>query len=99
MTLKEEILHDINDVPESSLQTLLQFVRFLRESPVIQAKHEKKKRNRPRLVGVLEGQVWISEDFNDPLEFVSHEEMHVLEAMREAKRAEVQEKELQEAVI
>ncbi|MBQ3447460.1 MAG: hypothetical protein IJG37_07445 [Synergistaceae bacterium] len=54
MTLREEIQHYIDDVPESSLQLLLQFVRFLRESPAVPAKREKRKRDRPRLLGVLE---------------------------------------------
>ena len=79
MTLREEILHDIENVPESSLQLLLQFVRFLRESPVVPAKREKKKRDRPRLLGVLEGQVWMSDDFNDPMELVPQSELRALQ--------------------
>ncbi|MBQ9574040.1 MAG: DUF2281 domain-containing protein, partial [Synergistaceae bacterium] len=96
MTLREEILHSIDDVPESSLQLLLQFVRFLRECPVVTAKKEKKKRDRPRLLGVLEGKVWMSDDFNDPMDFVSPEEAKVLEAMRTAKKSAVHQQELQE---
>ncbi|MBQ2617393.1 MAG: DUF2281 domain-containing protein [Synergistaceae bacterium] len=96
MTIRQEILHYIDEVPENSLQLLLQFVRFLRESPAVPAKREKKKRDRPRLLGVLEGQVWISDDFNDPMDFVSPEEQKVLEAMRAAKKAEAQ---LQEAAV
>ena len=81
MTLREEILRNINEVPESSLQLLLQFVRFLRESPATPAKREKKKRDRPRLLGVLEGQVWMSDDFNEPMELVPESE---LQALKEA---------------
>ena len=81
MTLREEIMHDIENVPESSLQLLLQFVRFLREAPAVPAKRERKKRDRPRLLGVLEGQVWMSDDFNEPLELVPESE---LRALREA---------------
>ena len=99
MTLREEILHDIEDVPENSLQLLLQFVRFLRESRAVPVKREKKKRDKPRLLGVLEGQVWMSDDFDDPLEFVSPEEMKVLEAMREAKKSEANKTEEQEAAV
>lgn len=95
MTLREEILHNIEEVPESSLQLLLQFVRFLRESPVVPEKPKKKKRDKPRLLGALEGKVWISDDFNDPMDFVSPEEQRVLEAMRAAKKAE----QAQEAVV
>ena len=79
MTLREEILRDIENVPESSLQLLLQFVRFLRESPVIPVKREKKKRDRPRLLGVLEGQVWMSDDFNEPMELVPQSELRALQ--------------------
>ena len=78
MTLKEEILRNIDDVPESSLNLLLQFVRSLRESPVIPAKRETKKRDRPRLLGVLKGQGWMSEDFNEPLELVPESELQLL---------------------
>lgn len=92
MTLKEEILHCIDDVPERSMPLLLQFVRFLRESPAVTEQlKEKKKRDRPRLLGVLKGQVWMSDDFNDPMDFVSEDEQRVLEAMREVKRKVVQE--------
>lgn len=74
MTLREEIYHDIKDVPENTLQILHQFVRFLKENPADVSENSgeasQKKRDRPRLLGVLEGKVWISDDFNDPLEFV-----------------------------
>ena len=79
MTLREEILHDIEEVPESSLQLLLQFVRFLRESPVIPAQQKKGQRNRPRLIGVLEGQGWVSDDFDEPMELVPESEIRALQ--------------------
>lgn len=79
MTLREEILRDIENVPESSLQLLLQFVRFLRESPAVPAKRERKKRDKPRLLGALEGQVWMSDDFNEPMELVPASELRALQ--------------------
>ena len=91
MTLREEILHDIESVPESSLQLLLQFVRFLRESPVVPAKRERKKRDRPRLLGVLEGQVWMSDDFNEPMELVPQSELRALQEAADRSKALPQE--------
>ena len=100
MTLREEIYNDINDIPENTLQILHQFVRFLKENPADVTDNSgmgsQKKRDRPRLLGVLEGQVWISDDFNDPMDFVSEEEQRMLEVMRASKK---QEHELHEAAI
>lgn len=91
MTLREEILHNINELPENSLQLLLQFVRFLRESPAPAVKREKKKRDRPRLLGVLEGQVWMSDDFNEPLELVPESELRALQEAAKHSRTVPQE--------
>ena len=87
MTLREEIMQNINEVPENSLTLLLQFVRFLKE----EAKMEKLEKKTIRHGGWVKGEIWMSDDFDDPLEFVSADEMRVLEAMRENKRAELQE--------
>lgn len=47
-----------------------------------------KKREKPRLLGALEGKIMISEDFKDELEYVSENEMKVLEDMRTKKNSE-----------
>ncbi len=82
MTLKEEILHDINDVPESSLQTLLQFVRFLISNSEASGKESKKPYRSGKWI---QGEILMSDDFDDPMEFVSESEMRILEAMRDEK--------------
>ena len=87
MILREEDLKVLEGVPAGKWHEVMDFARYLTEE------HKKiissgKKREKPRLWGALEGQVWMSDDFNDPMDFVSPEEMRVLEAMREAKKSE-----------
>ena len=91
--MTEEELKTIENVPAGHMSELIEFARFLTDKYKDAAKQ---KRSRPRLIGTLEGQVWMSEDFNDPLEFVSNEEMRVLEAMRANKKYEP---DLQEAAV
>ena len=87
MKLTEEELKIIEAVPADKMGSLLDFARFLKDT----AKPSAKKRERPRLVGVLKGQVWMSDDFNDPMDFVSESEALVLEAMRAGKKHELEE--------
>ena len=98
MKFTEDELAILESIPAGRKQELLQFAQFLKEAHVKAVNTPKKKREKPRLVGALEGKVWMSDDFNDPLEFVSPDEMLVLEAMRVSKKQAPQEKEL-EAVI
>ena len=85
MILREEDLKILREVPANSWHILMNLAQHLAEEhrKIISSK---KKRDKPRLWGALEGQVWISDDFNDPLEFVSEGEMRVLEAMRTEKK-------------
>ncbi len=48
--------------------------------------------NKPiRHGGWVDGEIWMSDGFDDPLEFVSPEEMKVLEAMRADKKQELEQ--------
>ena len=90
MTFTEDELKILESIPAGKKQDLLQFAAFLKyevshEKP--EAETEKKTLRRG---GWVKGEIWMSEDFNDPLEFVSSSEMHVLEAMRESKNLELQ---------
>ena len=98
MTFTAEELAILESIPAGKKQELLTFAQFLKELHEKAKNTPKKKRERPRLVGALEGEIWMSDDFNDPLEFVSPDEMKVLEAMRAAKKQALQEKELEAAV-
>ncbi len=98
MILREEDLKVLSEVPAGKWHEVMDFARYLTEE------HKKiissgKKREKPRLWGALEGQVWMSDDFNDPMDFVSPEEMRVLEAMREAKKAEANKPDEKEVAV
>ena len=73
MTLKEEVLKAVEDVPMGSLPELIKFARFLRSSHQEEMEAWKTRKNtKPvRHVGWVKGEVWMSDDFNDSLEFVS----------------------------
>ena len=100
MTFTDEEMKILEDVPAGKRQELLQFANFLNETHQKAINSGMKKRDRPRLVGVLKGQVWISDDFNDPMDFVSEDEMRLLDAMRTQKKSQEEEKNaLQEAAV
>ena len=95
MTLREEALKAVEDVPECKLPELIQFANFLK----ISLATSEKKENKPlRHGGWVKGEIFMAEDFNDPLEFVSEDEMKMLKAMRAQKNVKLHE-ELQEAAV
>lgn len=83
MTLKEEALQAVEEVPEYKLDSLIQFARFLRYEAQLEENNAKKPR---RHGGWIKGEIWMSDDFNDPMEFVSEDEARILEAVRTSKR-------------
>ena len=92
MTLREEAMKAVEDVPECKLDALIQFARFLKESDFTVGMPESKPKDKPyRKGGWVKGEIWMSDDFDDQLEFVSREELRVLEAIRESRKTELQE--------
>lgn len=90
MILREKDIKELEKVPAGKWHEVMEFARAVTEAHK-KAINSGKKRDKPRLWGALEGQVWISDDFNDPMDFVSPEEQKVLEAMRENKKQELSE--------
>lgn len=92
MTLREEAAFELEHVPDFKLSELIHYMRFLRECPVNLGEPEK-PRGRPRdLVGILKGKIWVSDDcFTDKLEYVSPEELKMLEELRAQKKVQLQE--------
>lgn len=90
MSHKDEVIKLLEDVPPESLSELLEFVHYLKYKSMKEMTAQKKKREKPRLWGALEGQVWISDDFNDPMDFVSEDEAKMLEELRAHKQSEAQ---------
>ncbi len=90
MTLREEVIMNLEQIPENKLSVLLHFMHFLSECPITLGMPEKTK-GRPRdLLGILKGKVWVSDDFSDKLEYVSQDELKILEDMRAKKKAAAQ---------
>lgn len=91
MILREEDLKVLEGVPAGKWQEVMDFARYLiarfGEEKMPEAKQDKQYRSG----GWVEGEIWMSDDFNDPMDFVSDDEMRVLEAMRESKREKLQE--------
>ena len=84
MAFTNEEMKILEGVPDEKKHELIQFAQFLVAS---QSEHVADERIKPlRQGGWVNGEIWISEDFNDPLEFISESEIHVLDAMRESKQ-------------
>lgn len=90
MTLSSEDVKILENVPAGSWPMVIQFAQTLTEMHQKKINTVKQKRDKPRLIGALKGKIWMSDDFNDPLEFVSEEEMRLLETMRAGKKSEAQ---------
>ena len=74
MKFTEDELAILESIPAGRKQELLQFAEFLAGKKNPEGATEKKTR---RSGGWVKGKIWMSDDFNDPLEFVSPDEMRV----------------------
>ena len=88
MILREEDLKVLEEVPAGKWHEVMDFARFLAGRSENDLNTEKKSYRHGEWV---KGEIWISDDFNDPVEFVSPEEMRVLETMRKNKKDDLQE--------
>jgi len=63
-TYRERLIADINEIPDSKLPQFYKVVHTLKEQflPLCNKKH-----SVSRKLGSAKGQVWIADDFNDPL--------------------------------
>ena len=91
MTLREEAIMNLEQIPDNKLSVLLHFMRFLEECPAMFGVQEKPKGKPRDLLGIFKGKAWMSDDFSDKLEYVSEDESRVLEEMRAKKKAAVRE--------
>ncbi len=91
MKLREEALMMLEQVPEYKMSELIHFMRFLTECPVNLGEQDKPIGKPRNMAGILKGKIWMSDDFNDKLEYVSKEELQMLEDFRAGKKAALQE--------
>ena len=91
MTLREEAVYALDNVPDYKLSELIHYMRFLAECPVTLGMPEK-PRGRPRdLCGILKGKILVADDFDEPMELVTESELRALREAANLKKAEVQE--------
>lgn len=62
--LKETIWREIDALPDSRLETLLDFVQFLQ---FVESRELEKEKSSSRIPGLDAGTTWVSDDFDDPL--------------------------------
>jgi hypothetical protein len=64
MTTDTEIIQTIGQMPESLKRELLHYAKYLIENYSEQTELPNKKRK----AGLLKGKIWMSDDFDEPLE-------------------------------
>tara|TARA_B100001245_G_C22628436_1_gene309643 strand:+ start:183 stop:389 length:207 start_codon:yes stop_codon:yes gene_type:complete len=62
MIQDNKLLSEFHDLPEEEQNQVIDFIAFLK------SKAQSKKEIKQRRFGVLDGKVWMSEDFDEPLE-------------------------------
>ncbi len=62
--LKDTLWQEIDSLPESQLEALLDFVKFLHYQ---NQQKPKTKKTKSRIPGLDAGTTWVSDDFDDPL--------------------------------
>ena len=63
MTLLEKIVIELASAPETLLLQVLDFIKVNKVTSASISDSE----NSPRIPGLYQGQIWMGEDFNDPL--------------------------------
>ncbi len=91
MILREEDLKVLAEVPAGKWHEVMDFARYLIASSEKEKVPEAKQDKQYRSGGWVKGEIWMSDDFDDPMDFISPDEMRVLEAMRDSKREKLQE--------
>jgi hypothetical protein len=67
MTIKEQIAEQLETLNETELEQIAEYLKFLKFRAALKGKQTG---NQPqnRIAGLHEGLVWMSEDFDEPLE-------------------------------
>ena len=71
MILSEEDLKVLEGVPAGKWHEVMDFARYLIASSEKEKMPEAKQDKPYRSGGWVEGEIWMSDDFNDPMDFVS----------------------------
>ena len=91
MTLREEAVFTLEQVPEFKLSELIHYMRFLCECPV-NLGEAKKPRGKPRnLSGALKGKIQLADDFEDGFALIPESEYMALKEAAGMRNIELQE--------
>ncbi|MCM0594211.1 MAG: DUF2281 domain-containing protein [Gloeotrichia echinulata DEX184] len=61
LNITETLIAQLQTLPPEQQQMVVNFVEFLAH------KHAQSQPSQQRVLGLNQGEIWISEDFNDPL--------------------------------
>ncbi len=61
LNITETLIAQLQTLPPEQQQMVIDFVEFLAH------KHAQSQPEKQRVLGLNQGEIWISEDFNDPL--------------------------------
>ncbi|MDJ0687728.1 MAG: DUF2281 domain-containing protein [Xenococcaceae cyanobacterium MO_188.B32] len=73
VSITEAILAKLEDLPLEQKQQILDFVEFI-ANKYLENQLNHSECSQKRVAGLQKGKIWISEDFNEPLEFKTVEE-------------------------
>ena len=63
MTLLETIIRELSSAPDTLLVQVLNLIHSAKDDHTLSSKSS----NSPRIPNLHQGEIWISDDFNDPL--------------------------------
>ncbi|MDJ0576863.1 MAG: DUF2281 domain-containing protein [Xenococcaceae cyanobacterium MO_234.B1] len=73
VAITEAVLAKLKDLPLEQQQQILDFVEFI-EKKYVEKQLNQSESSGKRIAGLQKGKIWISEDFNEPLELKKIEE-------------------------
>ncbi len=73
VAITEAVLVKLKGLPLEQQQQVLDFIEFI-EKKYVEKELNPSKPSGKRIAGLQKGKIWISEDFNEPLEFTKIEE-------------------------
>ncbi|MBR8826533.1 MAG: DUF2281 domain-containing protein [Gomphosphaeria aponina SAG 52.96 = DSM 107014] len=70
LNITETLMEKIKALPEEKQEQILDYVEFI-EQKYNEEKAQPSKKRKKRVMGLHKGKIWMSDDFNEPLELVS----------------------------
>ena len=68
MTIEADIIKNLENLPASVKQAVFLYTEFLANQYGIEKSSQENKTNKRGGLGIWKDQIWIADDFNEPLE-------------------------------